>query len=226
MSKESVWRALEAKMLRYRDYASMEVVPNGEPFVELVDSESVRSNPIDPEMRKYTGDKTVIRETVAHMLKTAGKRLRSLYSGAYLEVVYGYRPLEIQRAIFARVKAEMEPDYVNTSELLEAVHRFIAAPDVAGHPTGGAVDVQIVRNGTPLVFGTAIHAFTPESYTFNPFIATESWRNRQLLRRVMEETGFAPFDGEWWHFSYGDKEWAKYYNEPNAVYEQIDYKAL
>jgi D-alanyl-D-alanine dipeptidase len=38
--------------------------------------------------------------------------------------------------------------------------------------------------------------------------------------------GFAPFDGEWWHFSYGDKEWAAYYNKPNAVYEQIDFSAL
>jgi D-alanyl-D-alanine dipeptidase len=33
--------------------------------------------------------------------------------------------------------------------------------------------------------------------------------------------GLAPFDGEWWHFSYGDREWAKYYEEEAAaIYDQ------
>jgi D-alanyl-D-alanine dipeptidase len=34
----------------------------------------------------------------------------------------------------------------------------------------------------------------------------------------MVAAGFAPFYGEWWHFSYGDREWAAVYGEPAALY--------
>jgi D-alanyl-D-alanine dipeptidase len=71
--------------------------------------------------------------------------------------------------------------------------------------------------------GTPIWDFVSDSFTFSPFIDKEAWRNRQLLRRIMTAVGFAPFDGEWWHFSYGDKEWARYYAERAAIYEQVTF---
>jgi D-alanyl-D-alanine dipeptidase len=37
----------------------------------------------------------------------------------------------------------------------------------------------------------------------------------------MMQEGFAPFDGEYWHFSYGDKERAYYYCKPYAMYNQV-----
>ena len=38
----------------------------------------------------------------------------------------------------------------------------------------------------------------------------------------MMKEACAPYDGEWWHFSYGDKEWAFYYKKEEALYDQID----
>ncbi|MDR3125675.1 MAG: hypothetical protein LBU20_01195 [Candidatus Nomurabacteria bacterium] len=35
------------------------------------------------------------------------------------------------------------------------------------------------------------------------------WRF-SILKPMMSQ-GFAPYDGEWWHFSYGDREWAAWY---------------
>lgn len=58
----------------------------------------------------------------------------------------------------------------------------------------------------PLNFGASVHEFVSDTFTFSPFIDQEAWQNRQLLRGVMMIAGFAPFDGEWWHSSYGDKE--------------------
>ena len=43
-----------------------------------------------------------------------------------------------------------------------------------------------------------------------------------MLREYMIKEGFAPYDGEWWHFSYGDKEWAFYYDKEKALYNQVD----
>ncbi len=36
----------------------------------------------------------------------------------------------------------------------------------------------------------------------------------------MTAAEFAPFWGEWWHYSFGDCEWATYYEKPNAIYSQ------
>lgn len=109
------------------------------------------------------------------------------------------------------------------SSLDEEVHRLIAVPSVAGHPTGGAVDVVIVdkNSNTPIDFGSKIYDFkTKDCYTFSPYISEEAKKNRMLLRNAMMSQGFAPFDGEWWHFSYGDKEWAFYYKKDGAIYTQ------
>lgn len=41
-----------------------------------------------------------------------------------------------------------------------------------------------------------------------------------LLRDCMLRVGFAPFDGEYWHFSYGDREWAFLTGAPASLYNQ------
>ena len=33
-------------------------------------------------------------------------------------------------------------------------------------------------------------------------------KNRELLRKVMEEEGFTVYENEWWHFDY--KDWKSY----------------
>jgi D-alanyl-D-alanine dipeptidase len=62
------------------------------------------------------------------------------------------------------------------------------------------------EKGIPLDFGTPMHALEKNSYVFSPFISDKATLNRKLLRHIMQSSGFAPYDGEWWHFSYGDRE--------------------
>jgi D-alanyl-D-alanine dipeptidase len=139
-----------------------------------------------------------------------------------LEVVYGYRSLSIQTKLFNENKERISAT-LSGNELLEATHNIIAVPEVSGHPTGGAVDIQITKAGKPLDFGTKIWEFNNNSFVFSPFISVEAKENRMLLRGLMMKAGFAPFDGEWWHFSYGDKEWARYYGKPHAIYDQVEF---
>jgi D-alanyl-D-alanine dipeptidase len=42
----------------------------------------------------------------------------------------------------------------------------------------------------------------------------------------MMNEGFAPYDGEWWNFSYGDKEWACYYKKEMSLYNQVNIKRV
>lgn len=159
----------------------------------------------------------IVRKTVYEKLCKADRALKQQpgYKNCQIIVTYGYRSPAIQRAIwdqFYAEKAAEHPD-LTEEELREETHRIIALPEVAGHPTGGAVDVIIfdLKKGRFLDFGTDIGEFESKNMDYaSDMIPEIARKNRQTLRAVMCGQGFAPYDGDWWHFSYGDKEWAFY----------------
>ena len=109
--------------------------------------------------------------------------------------------------------------------MYEYIHEKIAVPIVSGHPTGGAVDAAIydANQNKILDFGSEILDYsTTMCYYETDNISEEAKKNRKLLRKMMMSEGFAPYDGEWWHFSYGDKEWAFYYDKEKSLYNQVE----
>jgi D-alanyl-D-alanine dipeptidase len=107
-------------------------------------------------------------------------------------------------------------------EIRDRAHLLSASPDVAGHPTGGAIDITIVdETGAELSMGTNIADFSQgeKIQTFSLSLSERQKEYRLLLRMLLMKQEFAPFDGEWWHFSYGDREWAKYYEKEKAIYK-------
>jgi len=224
MNKKTVYQNLENIMLKYTDLVDVPVQPVAEKLVPIKSTPSLVTKPIDNDMYAFTGDDIYVRKDVANRLGKASKLLKVENPELQLEVVYGYRALSIQKKLFQKYRYKLSNIYTG-KELLEAVHRLIAVPEIAGHPTGGAVDVQILQSGKPIYMGVKIWEFNKDSFTFSPFVNKDAFKNRQLLRRVMMKSGFAPFDGEWWHFSFGDKEWAKYLSKPYAIYKQIDFES-
>ena len=199
-------------------YAELTAVPAGtgdEPLVPATTHDpEIREAPID-------GRRVVVRETVAHMLAAASALVRE--SGARLQIADGHRPAARQERYFAEAWEMMRAAHpqVDDRELRELVHALCAVPDVAGHPTGGAVDVTAVGpDGSELDMGGALGDFDDLARipTFAPGLTAEQHGNRMLLHDAMVAAGFAPFYGEWWHFSYGDREWAAFYERPAALY--------
>ncbi|HSX00115.1 MAG TPA: M15 family metallopeptidase [Patescibacteria group bacterium] len=222
MKKKHIYSLLEEKMLSYADYVDMPVQASAEPLLPIPIDGFIAARQVDTAMIDYTGESIYLRRGVLERLQCAARMLADYDSTLQLEVVYGYRALSIQTRLFQDTIAKLQSRYTGEA-LRAAAHRFVAVPEAAGHPAGAAIDVQLIRNGQPLNFGTAMHEFTADTMTFSPFIDTDAWGNRQLLRQQLLAAGFAPFDGEWWHFSYGDKEWARYYNRGFAHYEQIEF---
>ena len=223
MEKEDFFQLLENTFLTYADLKSVSVIDNAEAMVSLLGTGI--SYAITDGITPSTGDQIYVRAGVVEKLITAQKIIADLFDGGVLDVVYGYRSLAVQSAKYQEIKAQMQSEFMDDDSLNEAVHRFIAVPDFAGHPTGGAVDVRVLdAKGVEIDMGTKVYDLVKDSYVFNPFIARKMWLNRQKLRQAMTSAGFAPFDGEWWHFSYGDPEWAAYYNKPNAIYNQIEFE--
>lgn len=222
MTKKDIYALLESKMLSYQDYAAIPVQPLDEPLVPIRSTPALSAIQLDERMLSITGPEVYVRQGVLQRLERAAALLSAQRPDLALQVVYGYRALTIQKRLFQENKRRLQNTYSGEA-LLEAVHRLIAVPKLAGHPAGAAVDIRLTKNGQPIDCGTEVWAFVPDSFTFSPFISDGAWQNRQLLRQVMMQAGLAPFDGEWWHFSYGDQEWARYYNQPAALYKQLNF---
>lgn len=214
------------KIAKYNDMKNISAGDSGEAFV-LVDKYnlSIKSKYLKDDMLPYFDAKIIVRKTVAKMLAEVNLKLRG--KGLGLNVAYGLRLLEIQKKYFSErysaVKKE-NPD-LNESELREKTHAMSASPDVAGHPSGGAVDLTLYKleNGENLDMGGGIADFSDKRIkTFSEGLSEEQKINRKLLHDAMVEVGFCPFYGEWWHFCYGDREWAFFYDKKNAIYNQVD----
>lgn len=221
--RSAYYTELEAGMLRYRDYIDIPVKPSSEPLIPLEESARL-TLAIREDARPITGEQIFVRQGVVDRLDIAKGLLFAIRPGLQLQVGYGYRALSVQAARFTEYQAKLADQYQGL-DLLDAVHRLVAMPEVAGHPAGAAVDIQLSQNGQPLDFGTKMWEFVPESYAKTLGVSADAAANRRCLRQIMLASGFAPFDGEWWHFSYGDKEWAKYYNQSAAIYDQVEFRA-
>ena len=178
------------------------------------------------DMLPYTGERILVRRALAKKLAAVNRNLQR--QGFTLKVVYGYRHPEVQETYFKNRKDKLAQESPSLSEeqLNRLTHSFVAVPDVAGHPTGGAVDLTIVdTKGNDIDMGTPIADYTdPEKIrTFAEGLTDRQAQYRKLLHDTMVTQGFAPFYGEWWHFSYGDREWAAFYGKKIALYGAISW---
>lgn len=228
MDKNTIYKQLEEKLVKYKDLVNIAVDENGDGFVTLRQTQPSDFGVIGryetlSDMRENFPLVPVRRE-VRDKLDKVDKALKETNKNLQLVVAYGYRSLEIQQKYFdEQKKSYLERGVQEEGNIDEVIHRLIAVPTVAGHPTGGAVDVFIEdnRDETKVDFGVPLFTFdSKDVYSFSPFVSNEAKQYRELLRQVMMSQDFAPYDGEWWHFSFGDKEWAFYYQRPYAIYEQ------
>lgn len=215
---------LETKMVRYRDLLDVYVEECGEPLLALSDID-IRHGYIKPMVDRVI-PAILVRQTVREKLLAAQKQLQKRAQTLSLFVTYGYRRPEIQTRAFQKELISIaQRTYISDpTDLYETIHRRIAVPTVAGHPTGGAIDVILIytQSGKFVDCGSELYDFsTKKSYVFGSRINRTARTMRMLLRDCMLSAEFAPFDGEWWHFSFGDREWAYYYQKPKAIYDQI-----
>ncbi len=204
----------------------IEVHDNGEPMVSL--------NELEPlivcyskmeDMFPFTGKQIFVRATVRDKLLAMQKELTAFNPKMKLLIYYGYRHPQIQALYFQEIGNKIKKEGEDPVLFEERVNLFIAHPSVAGHPTGGAIDASIVLNDEELDMGCKIFDFDQPNkiVTFSDEISEAQLANRILLLNLFQRAGFAPFYGEWWHFSYGDREWAIQFHSPHACYGQIDF---
>jgi len=116
-----------------------------------------------------------------------------------LAVFDAWRPLELQRELFTAA--------ADHPGLMAEPSTDPATPPP--HLTGGAVDLTLTLNGTPIAPGTGFDDTSLRAHTAH--FESEPGPDRHVRRTLfhaMAETGFVVFSEEWWHFEYGTRRWA------------------
>lgn len=216
------------KILTYKELISVTPGENNEPLISLtLVCPDIICKYEKTDMIPLTGNDIYIRKTVAEKLCHVQERIKKISPESQLRVVYGYRHPDIQKKYFEQKKQELlNKENISDKNIDTAVHSFVAVPEVAGHPTGGALDLTIVKNGKEIDMGTGIADYSDKEKikTYSENITTEQKQNRMILHDAMLSEEFAPFYGEWWHFSYGDREWAYFYGKETSLYSPLSFE--
>jgi D-alanyl-D-alanine dipeptidase len=165
-----------------------------------------------------------VRASVAEMLAEAQ---RGLPDGIHLELLEGYRPVRIQRRLFAAAYRHLRARHPRwtPAQLREAANVLVADPTIAPppHSTGGAVDVMLVdREGRRLDMSSPHPCSEASAPTACPGLSAEARAHRALLIEALSSAGLTNYPGEWWHWSFGEPGWAVRTGAPHAIYGPVE----
>ena len=178
-----------------------------------------------------------LRQGVVQALLEAQFLLEKRYPGWKIKIYDAYRPVGVQQYMvnytFNSLVKELELHEHQISaqqrqDLWGKVYRLWAAPSLdrkmpPPHSTGAAVDVTIINDlGEQLNMGGEIDELSershPDYYISDQDGESQQYHfNRQLLYRVMSNSGFIRHPEEWWHFSLGDQMWAWQHNQQHPT---------
>lgn len=147
----------------------------------------------------YPAARAFLQKPAAKAVERVHKKLKK--QGLGLVIFDGYRPWAITKLFW-----EVTP---------EDKRKFVANPEKGSkHNRGCAVDLSIfdLKTGELLPMPSGYDEFTERASPNYAGGTEEETRNRELLRKFMEDAGFTVNPNEWWHFDY--KNWEDY-----AIYD-------
>ncbi|CAN5449908.1 M15 family metallopeptidase [soil metagenome] len=141
----------------------------------------------------------------------------------------GYRLPHVQAGFFEAYSARLRADDpgADPATIHHLASRFISPPGFAPHTAGAAADVVLTTpEGVVLDVGCPIDANPEESagrcYTAHPDVTGEARLLRDELVRALSGAGLVNYPTEWWHWSYGDRYWARSTGSAHALFGPVE----
>lgn len=174
---------------------------------------------------RYTKVK-LIRKYIYEMLLKA----KSCLPTGYNFVVYeAYRPFASQVALWREIvereslkKTQLPTD---SEEFISLCNKFVANPyrQGSGHQSGAAIDVSLIDDsGREYDMGGQVRGFDDTAEFDCPNISAKAKANREILNNALSNVGFVNYPSEWWHYSFGDRLWAKLTSSKIAIFGKLD----
>lgn len=127
--------------------------------------------------------------------------------GYQLLVFDAYRP---QKAVDALVRWAQSPDTSYADKYYPRIAKknllalaYIASP--SSHSRGSTVDLTLTLNGVPLDMGTPFDTMDILSWHSASGLTAQQQTNRCMLKGIMEQHNFVPYEREWWHYRLDDE---------------------
>lgn len=200
-----------------------------EPLIDLLIVNNSRLKPLatfSPKYQNTYDGYSKVREGVYNILVKMLEILPSNIGIAYFE---GFRPLSKQKEYFddkLKEILEIVPDKeLAYTEASKHIAPFIN--NVPPHSTGGAIDITLfaIKDGHEdlMDMGKFDVIFGPndQQETFSTNTTDVQKENRLLLLEATIKAGFVNYGFEWWHYSYGDNEWAFVKKKKWAIYGSV-----
>jgi len=200
-------------------------LPKGFTYISNID-ESIKIelaylteyNFIGKPIQGYKKNVGIITKETAEALKEVQQKLKEF--GLSLKILDAYRPQQAvnyfvfwAREIHDTIRKKDFYPTVDKKDLFKL--GFIDAK--SSHTRGSTVDLTIVdiNSGEELDMGSTFDFFGKQSHAFYRNITQKQRSNRLLLRNLMLDVGFKPYDKEWWHFTLKKEPFPKkYFNFP------------
>jgi len=117
-----------------------------------------------------------------------------LPAGYQLQVLDCYRPREIQRQFAAWCSSPQ--GVINGNRCRPGLD--VAGGEGGSHPAGRAVDITLLKNGSPATMPSKFDEFGNLAKSNR---CTNSYPDCVVLKNAMIAAGFEQYSLEWWHFS-------------------------
>ena len=211
------------------DLNKVRVEDCGEELVKIVDHVSNAIIQMTQMRRRFPEETLYARKSVVEQLASVAQDMYPLR----LKIFDAFRPVEHQQKRFDTVYNEIKLQNPGWNEEQVRAESFIYVfppswnlQTPPPHSTGGAVDLTVTdTDGNELDMGTRYAEFNnPLMYTNAQGLSQAQRTNRVLLIKLMTKNGFINYPGEWWHFSFGDREWVAYLSKPElpAIFSRAD----
>lgn len=152
----------------------------------------------------YLAPKVILTMEAAEALAEVADEMRVL--GLVLKLFDGYRPQEAVNH-FIRWAEDAEDQKMKDKYYPEVdkkdVFKLGYIAKRSGHSRGSTIDLTLVDivTGEELDMGSSFDFFGEISHHGTDKISEEQFKNREILRVVMEKYGFEPYSEEWWHYT-------------------------
>lgn len=195
----------------------------GEPLIDI--AKTCPELVINLEKKRMRKEGTAfLRKSVAEMICRAKSYLPK---GVTFIIGDAWRPKYIQEDILKSFynKFQKQHHKWSSQRISEEVSKYAApaeGPAVSGHMAGGAVDLRLWKNGRKIPMKSKKLSYQENAETVQPKLPKFIRQNRKILSDALLKAGLSNYPEEYWHWSYGDIQWAKRNNKKQAKYGTVD----
>ena len=184
-------------------------------LIEVKERDKIKIDMMYPKLgMKNKIDKCYLVKEVYNKLLEASSYLPRGYS---FKIWDAYRPFSLQEELydkyFKKIESIFNLESYSNLEKQKFINHFVAFPDKnypPAHTTGSAIDITLIKDGKDVDMGCSFDEFSVRSYT-NYYKDKNSTihNNRMILYNCMIKAGFTNIETEFWHYDYGNRNWAK-----------------